>query len=179
MDIGRALSAEHSKRQTMKIVEFIGEDAGKFEELVEIFCSGDYRLAQRAGWALTCSAELNPELARPHLEKLLDQAERTDVHDAVRRNVLRLLQYVEIPENLLGRAYSDCVDLVDDLNAPIAIRVFALSVATKIARSEPDLQRELRLIVKKHLPYATAAFRVRAREILSAASSGATVSAAV
>lgn len=157
----------------MRIVGFIGADAGKFRELVEIFCSGDYKLAQRAGWALTYSAELNPRLTRPHLEKLLDQLERDDVHDAVRRNVVRLLQYVEIPENLLGRVYSHCFDLVDDLNAPVAIRVFALTVATKIARAEPDLQRELRLVVKKHLPHATAAFRVRAREILSTAAAAA------
>ena len=168
MDIRQALLNEHSKRQTMKIVEFIGADAEKFKELVEIFCSDEYKLAQRAGWALTYSAELNPKLTRPHLKKLLDQLERDDVHDAVKRNVVRLLQYVEIPEKLLGRVYAHCVDLVDDLDAPIAVRVFALSAATRIARSEPDLQRELRLVVKKHLPYATAAFRVRAREILSA-----------
>lgn len=170
MDIREALLTEHSKRQTMRIVEFIGADAGKFSELVGIFCSDDYKLAQRAGWALTYSAELHPKLARPHLEKLLDQLERGDVHNAVKRNVVRLLQYVEIPENLLGRVYCQCLDLVDDLNAPIAIRVFALSAATRIARSEPDLQRELRLVVKKYMPYATAAFRVRAREILSTAS---------
>lgn len=42
MDIRRALIDEHSKRQTMKIVEFIGEDAQKFKELAEIFFSGEY-----------------------------------------------------------------------------------------------------------------------------------------
>lgn len=152
----------------MKIVEFVGADARKFRESIEIFCSDDYKLAQRAGWAVSYCAELNPKLARPHLKKLLDHLERDDVHDAVRRNVARLLQYVEIPENLLGRAYSQCVDLVDDLNAPLAVRAFALNVATNIARKEPDLRRELRLVVKKHLPYAPASFRVCAREILSA-----------
>lgn len=168
MDIRQALLTEHSKPQTMKIVGFVGADAEKFKELIEIFFSDEYKLAQRAGWAVTYCAEFHPELARPHLEKMLDQLERDDVHDAVKRNVVRSLQYIEIPENLLGRAYCHCLDLVDDLNAAIAIRAFALTVVTKIAKAEPDLRRELRLVVKKHLPYAPAAFRVRAREILSA-----------
>jgi hypothetical protein len=56
--------------------------------------------------------------------------------------------------------------LLDDADQPAAVRAFAMTVATRIAKSEPDLMNELRLIVSKHLPHATAAFRVRAREIL-------------
>jgi hypothetical protein len=167
MDIRQTLLAEHSKRQTMKIVRFIGEDAEKFKELVEIFLTEEYRLAQRSAWAVNYCAQLNPKLVEPYLEKMLDQLERGDVHDAVKRNVVRLLQYVVIPEELLGRVYTHCFDLVDDSESPVAVRVFALSVATNIAKAEPDLQRELQLVVKKHLPYSTAAFHKRARAILS------------
>lgn len=168
MDIRQALLDEHSKRQTMRIVEFIGADAKKFKQLAEIFLSGEYVLAQRAGWAVSYCAKLNPKLVRPYLAKMLDQLERDDVHDAVKRNVVRILQYVEIPENLLGKVYSHCLDFIEDMDAPIAVRAFALLVAANIAEIEPDLRRELKLILKKHLPYAPAAFRVRARKILSA-----------
>lgn len=168
MDIRRALLKQHSKRQTMKVVEFIGEDTRKFKELAKIFLSDEYVLAQRAGWALSYCVEFHPDLARPYLERMLDCLERGDVHDAVKRNVVRILQYVEIPARLLGRAYCHCVDFIEDVDAPLAVRAFALMVAAKIARTEPDLLRELQLIVKKHLPYAPASFRVRARAILSA-----------
>lgn len=168
MDIRRALIDEHSKRQTMKIVEFIGEDARKFKELAEIFLSDEYVPAQRAGWAVSYCGERHPHLVLPYLEKMLDCLERDDVHDAVKRNVVRLLQYVEIPGDLLGRTYCHCVDIIENIDAPLAVRAFALLVAAKIARREPDLLRELQLIVKKHLPYAPASFRVRARKILSA-----------
>jgi hypothetical protein len=168
MDIRRALETEHSKRMTMRIVEYVGEDARKFKDLIEIFFSDEYVLAQRAGWAVNYCAEFHPKLVRPHLKKMLDQLERDDIHDAVRRNVFRILQFVEIPEKLLGRVYAHCLDYVEKADAPIAVRVFALSVAAKIARAEPDLLRELQLVVKKHLPYAPAAIRSRARKILSA-----------
>jgi hypothetical protein len=166
MDIRQALMAEHSKRQTMAIVEYIGDDDRRFADLMKIFFAGEYRLTQRAAGTMNYCAERRPELIRPYLPKLLDCLKRDDAHDAVKRNVVRMLQYVEIPPRLAGKIYSHCVDLVDDAYEPVAVRAFALTVAARIAKSEPDLMNELRLIVLKHLPHATAAFQKRAREVL-------------
>ena len=157
---------EHSKQQTMAIVEYIGEDPKRFAELMKVFFAGDYRLTQRAAWPMNYCAELHPKLILPYLPKLLDCLEREDMHDAVRRNVVRLLQYIEIPKRLTGKVYSHCIDLLDDADQPAAVRAFAMTVATRIAKSEPDLINELRLIVSKHLPHATAAFRARAKQVL-------------
>lgn len=167
MDIHQALMAEHSKRQTMAIVEYIGDDARRFAELMKCFFAGEYRLTQRAAWPMNFCAERHPKLIQPYLPKLLDCLERDDMHTAVKRNVVRLLQYIEIPKRLTGRVYSHCVDLIDDAYQPVAVRAFALTVAARIAKSEPDLMNELRLIVSKHLPHTTAAFQVRARKILA------------
>lgn len=166
MDIRQALMAEHSKRQTMAIVEFIGDDPKRFAELMKLFFAGEYRLTQRAAWTMNYCAERHPKMILPYLPKLLDCLEREDLHDAVRRNVMRLLQHIEIPKRLTGRVYAHCVDFIDDAFQPVAVRAFAMTVAARIAKSEPDLMNELRLIVSKHLPHSTAAFKVRAREIL-------------
>lgn len=167
MDIRYALRSEDSKRQTMAIVEYIGVDATKFNQLMDIFFEGEYRLTQRAAWPLSYCAEHHPELIQPYLGKLIDLLKAKDVHDAVKRNIVRLLQYIEIPKSFRCKVYSHCVDLIDDISEPVAIRAFALTVAAKIAKSESDLLKELRLIVKKHLSHTTVAFHKRAREILS------------
>lgn len=166
MDIRQALMTEHSKRQTMAIVEFISDDPKRFAELMKLFFAGEYRLTQRAAWTMNYCAQRHPELILPYLPKLLDCLEREDMHDAVKRNVMRLLQYIEIPKRLTGRVYAHCLDFLDDAFQPVAVRAFAMTVAARIAKSEPDLLNELRLIVSKHLPHSTAAFQVRAREIL-------------
>lgn len=166
MDIRQALMTEHSKQQTMAIVEFIGEDPKRFAELMKVFFEGEYRLTQRAAWPMNYCAERHPKLILPYLPKLLDCLEREDMHDAVKRNVMRLLQYIEIPKRLMGRVYARSVDFIDDADQPIAVRVFAMTVAARIAKSEPDLMNELRLIVRKHLPHSTAAFRARAKQVL-------------
>ncbi len=167
MDIRQSLMAVHSKQQAVAIVEFIGDDPERFAELMKLFFAGEYRLTQRAAWPMSYCAELHPELIRPYLPKLINCLERDDQHDAVKRNVLRLMQYIEIPKRLAGKVYSHCVDLIDNADEPAAVRAFAMTVAARIAKSEPDLMNELRLIVSKHLPHSTAAFKVRAREILS------------
>jgi hypothetical protein len=162
VDIRQSLLAEHSKPQTMRIVEFIGADEKRFAELMKIFFAGEYRLTQRAAWPLNYCAEQHPELIQPYLPKLLNCLSRDDVHDAVKRNIVRLLQFVEIPKKFHAKTYSLCVELVDNPNEPVAVRVFAMTVAARIAKSEPELMNELRLIVRQHLPHSTAAFQKRA-----------------
>ena len=165
MDIRQALLAEHSKPQTMKVVEFIGADKTRFAELIKIFFAGEYRLTQRAAWPLNYCAEQQPELIQPYLPKLLDCLNRDDVHDAVKRNIVRLLQFVEIPKKLHAKTYSLCLDLVDDPNEPVAVRVFAMTVAARIAKAEPALMNELQLIVRQYLPHSTAAFQKRVEQL--------------
>ncbi len=168
MDIREALLAEHSKSQMMKIVDYIDGDAVRFRELMGYFLGDTYRLSQRAAWAVNYCAEHHPSLIKPYFSKLVAQLEREDVHVAVRRNVARMLQFIDIPERFHGRVFDACYDLVDDGEQPVAVRVFALSAAARIARDEPDLLNELRVLAEKHSPHTTVAFRVRARRLLSA-----------
>lgn len=166
MNIREALRTEHSKRQTMAIVEYVGSDAERFRELMDIFLGREYLMTQRAAWAVNYCAELHPELVAPYLTRLIAQLERDDVHNAVRRNVARLLQFVEIPSRLRGRVFDACYNLVDDAEQPVAVRVFAITVAARIAANKPDLLDELSLVVEKHVAHASIAFCKRVEMVL-------------
>src|SRR5437868_8040737 len=165
MNIREALLAEHSKSQTMKIVRYVDGDPAKLKELMQNFLGPTYRVSQRAAWAVNYCAEHNPELVKPYFGKLVEQLENDDAHPAVRRNVARLLQFVDIPKRLHGRLFDSCFNLVDDADQPVAVRVFAMTVAARIAQDEPELMNELRLIVEKHGPHTTIGFRVRAKRV--------------
>ena len=150
----------------MRVVRYIGSDRERFAELMSAFFKGEYRLTQRASWPMNYCVQRHPELIVPYLKKLLDHAERDDVHDAVRRNAMRLLQYVDVPTRLKGRVYSLCLDLIGDLKQPVAVKVFAITTARKIAEKEPSLISELSLVVREQLPHNSVAFSKRAREVL-------------
>lgn len=168
MDIRAALLKEHSKKQTMLIVNYIGNDKERFAELMECFLGDIYRVTQRAAWVVGYCAECQPQLVEPYLETMIDLLGRNDVHVAVKRSVVGFLQFIEIPENLKGKAYDYCFDLLGDPSETIAVRCFAMSVAFNIAKNEPDLLNELKILIAgcmKHSP--TPGFASRAKKLLN------------
>ena len=89
------------------------------------------------------------------------------MHDAVKRSILRLLEFVRIPDRVKGKLFSYSIDLLDDPSQAVAIRCFALSAAAKAAGNEPALINEIKLVVNKHRGHATAGFKARVRRVLS------------
>jgi hypothetical protein len=165
MNLREEILSEHSKNQTAKIVEWVGGDERRFAVLMHLFLTDVYRVTQRAGWPLSNCIELHPQLVRPYFGKLLAQLERDDVHIAVKRNVVRLLQFVEIPKRFDGRIFDVCYRLLDDPNEPVAVRVFSMTVAAKIAEDSPELLSELRLVATKYPDSMTPGFRARLRHV--------------
>lgn len=149
----------------MKIVDHIGRDPERFRELMECFLGDSYRLSQRAAWAVTYCAERDGDLIKPYLKRLIDQLERDDAHPAIRRNVARTLQFIEIPERHSGRIFDACYRLVEDIKQPVAVRVFAMTVAAKIAANEKELLDELRLVAAKNPEQMSAGFKSRFRRL--------------
>ncbi len=170
MDIEKELLREHSRRQVDRIARWIGNDQRRFRKLLNLFLGKEYRVTQRAAWVLSICADRHPALVRPHLRKMIAKMEKPDVHEAVRRNVVRILQEIDIPRGLLGRAATLCFGYLASGDASIAVKANSMTVLANIAAVEPDLGGELRLVIEQQLPYASAGFRARARKVLSALS---------
>ncbi|MFL6468490.1 MAG: hypothetical protein ACJ72Z_11085, partial [Pyrinomonadaceae bacterium] len=156
----------HSKAQATKIADFVGNDLERFAELMKCLLGPVYRVSQRAAWPVSYCIERNPDLVKPYFNILIKQLEREDAHVAVRRNVARLLQFVDIPKRYQGRIFDACYNLLADPNETIAVRVFSMTVAAKIAKDEPEMLEELRMIATKYPQAASAGFRSRARRVL-------------
>lgn len=165
MDIKKEILKEHSKKQTSKVVKYIGDDAQRFKTLVKAFLEGPYRVTQRAAWPLALCVQDHPALINPHLKEVLKMLGKPGTHDAVRRNILRFLQDIEIPKKFYGFVTDKCFTLMDP-KEPIAVRVFSMTVLSNIAQHEPDLKKELRIIIEDQLPYGSAGYLSRAKKIL-------------
>ncbi len=166
MNIRDALLEVHSKAQAEKIARYIGDDPERFAELMKCMLGPVYRLSQRAAWPVSLCIERHPALVKPYFNVLIKQLENTDSHVAVRRNVARLLQFVNIPKRYQGRVFDACYNLLDDPNETVAVRVFSMTVAANIAKDEPELLEELRMVAMKYPQASTAGFRSRARKVL-------------
>jgi len=166
MDIREALLEVHSKAQAAKIADYVGNDPERFAKLIKLLLGPVYRTSQRAAWPVSYCIERNHDLVKPYFNVLIKELERDDTHVAVRRNVARLFQFVEIPKRYQGRLFDACYNLLNDADQPVAVRVFSMTVAAKLARNEPELLDELRLVATKHPSLMTAGFRSRFRRVL-------------
>ena len=166
MDIARELMRSHSRLQANKVADYVKDSPVQFKKLIDIYLAGPYRITQRAAWPLSLAVEQNPPLVRPHLGKLLRFLRKPGIHDAVKRNTMRLLQYIDIPSRYRGDVTDLCFQYLQDRKEAGAIRAFAMTVVFSIIRDEPDLCKELRIIIEDEMPYAAPAFASRAKRIL-------------
>jgi len=167
MDLKKELLREHSKTQRDYIVNYIGNDEQRFEELMQLFLNDEYRVTQRASWVVSECSERFPFLITPYLESIILNL-KNDVHDAVRRNTIRVLQFVEIPEPLFGITSEFCFELLASKKEPVAIKAFSMSVLFEIVKKIPELKTELQVLIEDQMPYSSPAFTSRGGKILKA-----------
>lgn len=167
MDIKSALQKEHSKSLTLKVAKYVGSNHQRFKTLMDLFFDEDNRLSQRASWAVSNVVIAQPNLITPYLRRMLAQLDRP-VHNAIKRNTMRILAEIDWPEDLTGEIADISFRFLDDPKEAIAIRVFSMTVCYKITLKEPELANELKIILEDHLPHATAGFKSRANKILKA-----------
>jgi hypothetical protein len=166
MDLEAEILKEHSKRQTVRIAKWIGPDKRRFRQLMELLLHGDRLVTQRAAWILSSCYEFHPQLITPWLPDLLKKMQEPGVHDALKRNVVRLLACTDIPKPLLGTVVSLCFDYFNSVDAPIAVKVHSMSVLQNVAQQEPDLKHELQTAIELMIPYAGPALRARGKIVI-------------
>ena len=166
MDLRKTIVAEHSKDNCNRIVKWIGDSQVRFDELFKLFMHDEYRVVQRAAWPLSYCAIDHPELIQKHLGKLLKHMEKPGLPIAVKRNAVRLLQHIEIPERYHGKVMDLCFDYITSIDEAVAVKAFSLTILQNLSRQYPEIKNELKLVIEERWNYESVAFKSRAKKIL-------------
>lgn len=167
MNIQAALLKEHSKRNTEAIVAYIGDDAARFKELIQVFSLPEYRLVQRASWPLSYIVARHPQLLSPYWDTLFALLKQQP-HPAFKRNLLRTIRELPvIPEQQHSRVIDVCMDAITNMHEPAAIRVFAIYIMGKLCKTYPELGNELMLMLEPLMEDSLPSLRASARKVLS------------
>ncbi|MBL7891575.1 MAG: hypothetical protein JNL63_03005 [Bacteroidia bacterium] len=168
MSLKEKILAEHSKQQTLRIVNYVGNNKLRFGQLADLFLGNEPLISQRAAWAVSYCVEMHPELAKPYLLKFIKNLERPGLHNAIKRNTMRLLQYTDVPKHLLGTLTNICFGYLNDIKEAIAVKVFSMTVLLNITKKEPGLKNEIKLVIENMMPNGSAGIRARGKMILKA-----------
>lgn len=166
MNLRETILSEHSKSNCDKIVAWIGSNQKRFNELFSLFLNDEYRITQRAAWPLSYSAIAHPALMKNNFEKLIKNLHRPNLHDAIKRNTVRLLQQIEIPEKYEGEVMNICFQYVESPTEAVAIKAFSLTILGKLAKKFPEILPEITLLIGEQSGHQSAAFKSRSKQLL-------------
>lgn len=166
MNLESEILKEHSKRQAVKIGKWVGSNPKRFKQLMELFLHGEYRVTQRSAWIIGHCAENHPRLIVPWLPKMVKKMQEQGVHVAVKRNVVRILQWMDIPRPLLGTVVTFCFNELHSVDSPIAVQAHAMIVLANAAKREPDIIHELKASIEQLQPHASPGLCVRIKNVL-------------
>lgn len=170
MDIKAQLIKEHSKENKDLIVNYLLNNTNEVDSLMELFFGSNHILVQRSAWVVGDLGEKHTELIRPFFPRMVKEIRKTECIIAVKRNVLRVLQFQKVDENLWGELYDVCIRFLEDKKEPVAVKVFSMTTAYNIVKHVPELKDELQGAIEQIIPEGTAGEKNRGKKILNALS---------
>jgi len=167
MDLRTQILQEYSKAQLTLLAQHVSGDKKRFKALMHLLLNDEYRVVQRAAWIVSMIAERHPEMVQPYLSAMTKRMLVPGLPPAVRRNVVRILQFIDIPEALHGEVMNACFDFLADPDENIAVRCFSMTVLGNLSKIYPEIKPELVTILEDQLEYgASAGFRSRAAKTM-------------
>ncbi len=166
MDLRYEIRKEHSKIQCTRIVSWVGGNQEKFDELFHLFLHDEYRVIQRAAWPLSYCAIAHPNLMRKNFDKLVKNLQKPNLHDAVKRNTVRVLQEIDIPRKYHGVVMDICFRYLESVNEATAVKVYSLGILGKLAKQYPEIIPEIKLLAEDRSLHQRPAFKSKAKAFL-------------
>ncbi|HXB30284.1 MAG TPA: hypothetical protein VNW49_10720 [Puia sp.] len=167
MNLEKELLKSQALVQCNRIIKYIGDKELRFAELMKLFFKGEYRLTQHAAWPMSYCIRKHPILAKPYFKKFIDQLSDSNAHPAARRNIVRLLQFVEIPKRFHGKLMDICFQFINNPEEAVAVKAFSFSILSNLAEIYPEILPEIKTVIEARWEFETPAFRSRARKILN------------
>ena len=166
MNLRDTILAEHSKAQANRIIKWVGKSQERFDQLFDLFLNGEDLITQRAGWPMSYLVSSHPEFISKHFNKLLKNLKKPNLHNAVKRNTVRLLQDISIPKRFHGDVMNTCFEYILDPAEKVAVKAFSLSVLRNLSQQYPEILPEIRTIIEQRWEHESTAFKSRAKKLL-------------
>ncbi|MFI5154870.1 MAG: hypothetical protein ACHQEM_01715 [Chitinophagales bacterium] len=167
MNLLQTITKGYTKQNCEKVVQWIGSNKNRFSALMDLVLHADARISQRAAWPMSYCVIKFQDLVKPWFGQIVDLLEKKDTHPALIRNIVRLLQKVDIPKRYQGRIMNACFGFVQSNDQPPAIKAFSLTILENLSKQYPETRQELKIIIEERWTREKAAFRSRARKIIN------------
>lgn len=160
------LTKKASRANSYKVVEICGHDYENYQELIRLIVNYECPISEKAAWAMNHCFEDGLGFFEDYFEQLVPIIGDNKYTDSVKRNIVRILQFVDIPEKYQASIIDSCFDLVINKKTAIAVKAFSLGVLENMTKLYPDLKNELIAVIEELLPKASSGLKNRGQHIL-------------
>lgn len=160
------LLTELSKANTLLIVNYIGNDTEKLEELWNLTINEPSPIPERASWALNHYLEKYPLFVDFIYHKIMPHIEKFK-NEPVQRNLFRILAMLETYKEEHIPALLDLA--FEYMLAPakaVAVKVHCMQVLYNISQVEIDIKQELIYAIEEEMPKNSIGFKSRGSRII-------------
>jgi hypothetical protein len=112
-----------------------------FEEAIKLAITDKQPYSWRAAWLLWSCMDENDLRIQGYLKRIVNTI--SDKNDDQQRELLIILQKMEISEELEGLLFNHCVTVWEKISKKPSLRYNAFKIIIKIAKKHPDLSHEI------------------------------------
>lgn len=130
------------------LISHIKNQRDDFPALVRLAISDKQPYSWRAAWLLWSCIDRNDERIRKHIKKMIDVL--PDRQDNQQRELLIVLQKMELGADIEGRLFDICIKIWETVNKNPSLRYNAFKILVGISRKHPDLLTELNFLTESY-----------------------------
>jgi hypothetical protein len=123
------------------MISYLAAHPEDFEEAIKLAITDKQPYSWRAAWLLWSCMEENDQRIQGYLKRIINTI--SDKNDDQQRELLIILQKMEINEKLEGLLFNHCVTVWEKISKKPSVRYNAFKIIVKIAKKHPDLSHEI------------------------------------
>ena len=128
------------------MIKFVKAKPERFDELVELSLSNKQPVSWRANSVLNSLIKKNDKRLTNKIDKVLKLIPKSN--DSNRRELLKLLMKMGIPESKQSEFIDVCINLWVDVDIKPSVRCYAFRILIDYAKQYPELSQELTPLTK-------------------------------
>jgi hypothetical protein len=129
-----------------EMISYLSAHPEDFEETIKLASSDKQPYSWRAAWLLWSCMEENDQRVQGYVKNIIGTI--SDKNDDQQRELLKILQQMEINEELGGYLFNHCVAVWEKIKKKPSLRFNAFKVIVQIAQKYPDLSHEIILLTQ-------------------------------
>ena len=128
------------------MISYLAAHPEDFEEAIKLAISDKQPYSWRASWLLWSCMEENDPRIKGYVKDIIDTI--SEKPDSQQRELLMILQKMDLNKEYEGLLFSHCVTLWESINKTPSIRHKAFAMIVKIAKKHPGLYNEVLFLTR-------------------------------